>query len=89
MTKALIFVSGKSIDFCPPLPVPTALSNLVDPSGNNPKPQAIKRMCLLAKDLAYIFLIKIIRTNWKPVPVMKLTENAFWTKERNKNRCVM
>jgi hypothetical protein len=49
----------------------------------------IKRTYLLAKDLTYIFLIKMIRTNWKPVPVMKLTENAFWTKERNKNRCVM
>ncbi len=48
-----------------------------------------KKNVFFSKRLILYLPYKIIRTNWKPVPVMKLTENAFWTKERNKKRCVM
>ena len=38
--------------------------------------------CLFMRRFSRIFLSSLTRTNWKPVPVTKLTENAFWTKEK-------
>ena len=38
--------------------------------------------CLFMRRFSRIFLSSLTRTNWKPVPVTTLPENAFWTKEK-------